>query len=86
MPSAPRPRHNPSGTRCCRGSGRAIIRRAAEIIDQRREEIIDWLIHESGSTRIKVERRVAIRARRHIRGGKFSLACRRADRAHRHSS
>jgi acyl-CoA reductase-like NAD-dependent aldehyde dehydrogenase len=34
------------------GQRGAIIRRAAEIIDQRREEIIDWL-HESGSTRIK---------------------------------
>jgi aldehyde dehydrogenase (NAD+) len=35
------------------GERSAIVRRAAEIIDQRREEIIDWLIHESGSTRIK---------------------------------
>jgi acyl-CoA reductase-like NAD-dependent aldehyde dehydrogenase len=35
------------------GERSAIIRHAAEIIDQRREEIIDWLIHESGSTRIK---------------------------------
>jgi aldehyde dehydrogenase (NAD+) len=31
----------------------AIIRRAAEIMEERREEIIDWLIRESGSTRIK---------------------------------
>jgi acyl-CoA reductase-like NAD-dependent aldehyde dehydrogenase len=31
----------------------AIIRRAGAIIEERRDEIIDWLIHESGSTRIK---------------------------------
>jgi aldehyde dehydrogenase (NAD+) len=31
----------------------AIIRRAAAIMEERREEIVDWLIRESGSTRIK---------------------------------
>ena len=31
----------------------AIIRRAAAIMEERRDEIIDWLIAESGSTRIK---------------------------------
>jgi aldehyde dehydrogenase (NAD+) len=31
----------------------AIVRRAGEIMEERRAEIIDWLIHESGSTRIK---------------------------------
>jgi aldehyde dehydrogenase (NAD+) len=31
----------------------AILRRAAAIMEERREEIVDWLIHESGSTRIK---------------------------------
>ena len=33
----------------------AIIRRAAEIMEERREEIVEWLIRESGSTRIKAE-------------------------------
>lgn len=32
-----------------------IIRRAVEIIEERREEIVDWLIRESGSTRVKAE-------------------------------
>ena len=31
----------------------AVLRRAASIIDARAEEIISWIIHESGSTRIK---------------------------------
>jgi aldehyde dehydrogenase (NAD+) len=31
----------------------AIIRRAASIMEERREEIVDWLIRESGSTRLK---------------------------------
>ena len=35
------------------GERSAIIRRAAEIMEARREEIVDWLIRESGSTRIK---------------------------------
>ena len=53
MPSAPRQRLNPCGTKCYRPNESAIIRRAAAIMEERREEIIDWLIHESGSTRIK---------------------------------
>ncbi|BBD01502.1 aldehyde dehydrogenase family protein [Sphingobium sp. YG1] len=32
-----------------------IFRRAAEIVERRRTEIVDWLIRESGSTRIKAE-------------------------------
>lgn len=35
------------------GEKAAIIRRAGEIMEERREKIVDWLIHESGSTRIK---------------------------------
>ena len=31
----------------------AVLRRAAAIMEDRREEIVDWLIRESGSTRIK---------------------------------
>jgi acyl-CoA reductase-like NAD-dependent aldehyde dehydrogenase len=52
------------------GQRGAIIRRAVEIIDQRREEIIDWLIHESGSTRIKAsvawQYARAVRSRRQV--------------------
>lgn len=33
----------------------AVMRRAVEIFDARYDEIIDWLIQESGSTRIKAE-------------------------------
>src|SRR3954462_9119401 len=33
----------------------AVTRRAAEIIDARHAEIVDWLVHESGSTRVKAE-------------------------------
>jgi aldehyde dehydrogenase (NAD+) len=33
----------------------ALLRRAAAIMDSRRAEIVDWLVHESGSTRIKAE-------------------------------
>jgi aldehyde dehydrogenase (NAD+) len=33
----------------------AVLRRAAAIMESRRAEIVDWLIHESGSTRIKAE-------------------------------
>ena len=35
------------------GERSAIIRRAADLMEERREEIVDWLIRESGSTRIK---------------------------------
>jgi aldehyde dehydrogenase (NAD+) len=31
----------------------AVLRRAAEVIEARREEIVSWLIRESGSTRLK---------------------------------
>lgn len=33
----------------------AVMRRAVAIFDERHEEIVDWLIRESGSTRIKAE-------------------------------
>jgi aldehyde dehydrogenase (NAD+) len=33
----------------------AVLLRAAEIMETRKQEIIDWLIHESGSTRIKAD-------------------------------
>lgn len=33
----------------------AVLLKAVEIFDQRRDEIIDWLIQESGSTRIKAQ-------------------------------
>lgn len=33
----------------------AIFQRAVQIFDERREEIIDWIIRESGSTRIKAQ-------------------------------
>jgi aldehyde dehydrogenase (NAD+) len=32
---------------------RALMERAARIVHQRKQEVIDWLIHESGSTRAK---------------------------------
>ena len=32
-----------------------VMRRAVEIFDQRKDEIVDWLIRESGSTRIKAQ-------------------------------
>jgi aldehyde dehydrogenase (NAD+) len=32
-----------------------IVRRAADIMEERREELVGWLIRESGSTRIKAE-------------------------------
>lgn len=31
----------------------ALLHRAVAIFDERKEEIIDWLIRESGSTRLK---------------------------------
>ncbi len=33
----------------------AILHRAVQIFDERREEIIGWIIRESGSTRIKAQ-------------------------------
>lgn len=32
-----------------------VMRRAVDIFDQRKDEIVDWLIRESGSTRIKAQ-------------------------------
>lgn len=32
-----------------------VMRRAVQVFDERREEIIDWIIRESGSTRIKAQ-------------------------------
>jgi aldehyde dehydrogenase (NAD+) len=37
------------------GEKAAVFRRAASIMEDRREEIVSWLIRESGSTRIKAE-------------------------------
>lgn len=31
----------------------AVLRRAARVMEERREEIVEWLVRESGSTRIK---------------------------------
>ena len=33
----------------------AVLRHAVAIMESRRAELIDWLVHESGSTRIKAE-------------------------------
>lgn len=35
------------------GARAAVMRRAAQIMEARREEIVSWIIHESGGTRIK---------------------------------
>src|SRR5690606_40579184 len=32
-----------------------VLRRAVEIFDERRDEIIDWLIREAGSNRLKAQ-------------------------------
>lgn len=37
-----------------------VLRRAAQILEQRRAEIIDWLVAESGSTRIKADTEVSL--------------------------
>jgi hypothetical protein len=37
------------------GQRSAILHRAVQIFDERREEIIGWIIRESGSTRIKAQ-------------------------------
>lgn len=37
-----------------------IIRRAAEILEERREEIVGWLVKESGSTLIKADKEVSL--------------------------
>lgn len=36
----------------------AVLRRAAEILEERRDEVIDWLVKEAGSTRIKADTEV----------------------------
>ena len=41
----------------------AVFRRAASIMEDRHEEIVSWLIRESGSTRIKAELRMAVHVR-----------------------
>lgn len=38
----------------------AIIRRAAELLEERREEIVYWLVSESGSTRLKANIEVSL--------------------------
>lgn len=38
----------------------AILNRAADVLEARREEIIEWLIAESGSTRIKADKEVSL--------------------------
>lgn len=42
------------------GKRSKVIARAAEILEQRREEIVDWLITESGSTVIKANKEVSL--------------------------
>ncbi len=41
------------------GQRAAVLRRAGDIVERRREEIIRWIIRESGSTRMKAEAEVA---------------------------
>lgn len=38
----------------------AVIRRAADLLEQRREEIVDWLVRESGSTTLKANIEVSL--------------------------
>ena len=38
----------------------AIIRKAADLLEQRREEIVDWLVKEAGSTVIKANIEVSL--------------------------
>lgn len=38
----------------------AVIRRAADLLEQRREEIVDWLVRESGSTTMKANIEVSL--------------------------
>ena len=45
----------PHWCRTLPGERADVLRRAAEIMDQRKDEIVDWLIRESGSTRIKAQ-------------------------------
>ncbi|UTN76242.1 aldehyde dehydrogenase family protein [Pseudomonas aeruginosa] len=41
----------------------AVLYKAVEVFDRRHEEIVDWIIRESGSTRLKAEIEWARRAR-----------------------
>jgi hypothetical protein len=52
-PTRPRKRLRRNGPQCCPLSVPAFMLRAADIIEEHREEIVDWLISEAGSTRIK---------------------------------
>jgi aldehyde dehydrogenase (NAD+) len=45
----------PAWSRARPATRAAVLRRAAAIMESRRAEIVDWLVHESGSTRIKAE-------------------------------
>jgi acyl-CoA reductase-like NAD-dependent aldehyde dehydrogenase len=45
----------PAWSRAWPATRAAVLRRAAAIMESRRAEIIDWLVHESGSTRLKAE-------------------------------
>ena len=45
----------PAWIRTLPGERAAILRRVASIMEERRDEIVDWLIRESGSTRIKAD-------------------------------
>ena len=45
----------PAWSRARPATRAAVLRRAATIMESRRAEIVDWLVHESGSTRIKAE-------------------------------
>ena len=38
----------------------ALLQSVVAIFDQRKEEIIDWLIRESGSTRLKADRKSVV--------------------------
>lgn len=38
----------------------AVIRRAADLLEERREEIVDWLVRESGSTTLKANIEVSL--------------------------
>ena len=45
----------PAWSRAPPATRAAVLRRAVATMESRRAEIIDWLVHESGSTRIKAE-------------------------------
>jgi aldehyde dehydrogenase (NAD+) len=61
------------------GERAAVLYRAVEVIDRRYSEIVDWLIAESGSTRLKAEMQW-----RAVRNGTLAAAG-RPHPAHRHS-